>query len=392
MNKKMQYAVFTLIILLIAVGTLLWYYRQTEAKNGGRLYASGTIETTEVSVGSRLGGRIRKVLFKEGDFVRPGDTLVQLDPYQLPEQRQELESQLLRARAVLAEMEQGARPEEIAAAAAQYRQAQAQADMIAEGARQEEIERAKANRRQTEQELENARLKFERFQSLYERQVISSQEFDEVRTRHEVSQERFRAAQQQEQELLSGRRPQEIIAAREQARAQREHLRLLQSGTRSEQIAAQRAVVKSIEAQIKQLDITGEELAVRSPCSCQISSMNIKPGQLIMPSQTMATLTDLDDLWVRVYIPEERFGLVRPGDTASVKVDPYPKRKFQGTVIQLASRAEFTPRNVQTEQTRRMQVFGVKVAINNTEGLLRPGMPADVTFSINPQDRRLTQR
>jgi HlyD family secretion protein len=90
----------------------------------------------------------------------------------------------------------------------------------------------------------------------------------------------------------------------------------------------------------------------------------------------------LNDIWIRVYVPEERFGQMQVGDTVQVTVDAFPDRIFAGKVIQLASRAEFTPRNIQTEEGRRAQVFGVKIALDNREHWLRPGMPADVTFKI----------
>jgi HlyD family secretion protein len=98
----------------------------------------------------------------------------------------------------------------------------------------------------------------------------------------------------------------------------------------------------------------------------------------------VASLYDLNDIWIRVYVPEERFGQMGVGDKVSVKVDAFPDKIFEGTVVQLASRAEFTPRNVQTVEGRHAQVFGVKIAIDNHEQLLRLGMPADVTFHIRP--------
>lgn len=371
-----------IIIILAIVGYFTWRYQQDRMKESW-IKASGTIETTEVQVGSRVGGRIKAVVAREGDWVNRGDVLVQLDPYQLPAQRRELEAQLARAQAILEELERGARPEEIAAAEAQYQRAQAQANLVSAGAREEEIAQAEANRRQAEADLENTRRTHQRFQELLERHVISQQESDTARTAFEVAEEQVNAARQREMELRRGNRPQEVIAAKEQARAQREQLRLLRAGTRSEDIAAQQAVIQGIQAQLQQLEETAAELAILSPCRCQVSSMELQAGQLVMPNQTVAALINLEDLWVRVYIPEERFGLVQPGDKTIVTVDAFPGSPFSGTVVQMASRAEFTPRNVQTEESRRLQVFGIKVALDNRERFLRPGMPADVTFTLN---------
>jgi HlyD family secretion protein len=373
------------IIILILLAGLTTYvvWSQIQKHKAERLIeGSGTIETTEVQVGSRVGGRIVRIAYEEGDMVKAGATLIELDPYQIPAQRAQLEAELQQAEARLIELRRGPRPQEIASAKAQYQEAAARANLARVGARPEEIAQAQANTRQAQADLENARSNYERFRTLYQRQVISGQEFDAARTTYQTAQQRLIAAQAAQRELETGNRPQEITAAQQQANAAYQQYQLLEAGTRPEEIAAQVAVVESIRAQLDQLNTTAHELAIKSPCECQVSSLNLKPGQLVSPNQTVSTLMNLNDLWVRVYIPEETFGRVKPGDTAVVKVDAYPGRTFNGTVVQIASRAEFTPRNVQTEETRKIQVFGVKVALDNREHLLRPGMPVDVTFNI----------
>ncbi len=376
MKKKL---IPVVVLILAVVGYLIWM-RMDAAQHERMITGSGTIETTEIPVGSRVGGRITMVQADEGQAVKSGQALVVLDPYQLPAQRQQLEAQLAQAQARLNLLINGPRPQEVQAARAQYEAAQAQANLAQAGARQEDIAQAQANVRQAEADLQNTTRNFERFEALYNRKVVSQQELDNARTADQVAQERVNVARQQLRELQAGNRPQEVAAAQEQARAQLAQYRLIQSGTRQEEIAAQQAVVSSIQAQLAQLGESITELKVYSPCDCQVSSLDLKPGQLIAPNQTLATLTDLDALWVRVYIPEERFGQVQTGDVAEVRVDAFPRRVFKGKVVQLATRAEFTPRNVQTQETRRMQVFGVKVALDNKSRLLRPGMPADITF------------
>lgn len=380
--KKPRIAAVLVLVVVGVIAYILWGQYQRERQEH-LIEGSGTIETTEVEVGSLVGGRIARVVVNEGDNVQKGQVLVTLEPYQLPAQKAELQAQLTQAQAQLDELIRGPRSQEIAAARAQYREAAARASLMAAGAREEEITRATASRRQAEADLNRAKADFQRLQTLFDRKVISAQELDTARNAYEVAQERLVAAQQQEQELRRGNRPQEIAAAQQQAKAQLEQLRLLEAGTRPEEIEAQRGRIAAIEAQIQQLNATQDELQVVSPCHCQVSSMNLKPGQLILASQTLATLVNLNDLWVRVYIPEELFGRIQMGDPATARVDAFPKKRFTGKVVQIASRAEFTPRNVQTEESRKIQVFGIKVALDNTEGLLRPGMPADVAFEID---------
>lgn len=379
LKKKTALLIFVpLIALFIFWEPLLgWFTRD-------QLEASGTIETTEIEVGSRVGGRIATVSAQEGQSVQPNAILLTFDPYQLPAQKAQLEAQLAQAQAMLLEMQHGARPQEIAAARAQYLQAQAQSSLVSAGPRLEEINQAIAARKQAQADLDNTTANYNRFQTLLSKKVISQQEFDAAQAAYRVSQEKVDQAAQREKALKMGSRPQEISAAQQQAQAHRAQYQLLAAGTRAEEIAAQKAVIKAIQAQLAQLSTTQSELNVLAPCSCEINSLNVRPGQLLLPNQTIATLINLNDIWVRVYIPEERFGQVKAGDKVAVTVDAFPNKTFTGKVVQLATRAEFTPRNVQTPESRKIQVFGIKVALDNTDRLLRPGMPADVQFHLTP--------
>ena len=94
----------------------------------------------------------------------------------------------------------------------------------------------------------------------------------------------------------------------------------------------------------------------------------------------MLTLAKLDRLTITVYIPEDRYGEIRLGQAVSITVDSFPERTFSGSVTRIADRAQFTPRNVQTEEGRRSTVFAVEITVSSGESGLKPGMPADVVF------------
>lgn len=374
--------IFLLLLLITAIAWVFWrFYTQTGKEV---IQASGTVETTEIQVGSRIGGRITSVLAKEGDNVTPGQVLVTLDPYQIPGQRAALQAQLAQAQALLLQYTNGPRPQEISQARAQYRAAEEQASLQHAGARTEEIAQAQAALKQAQANLQNDQTNYERFRQLYQRRVVSQQEFDNVRTTYQSTLQQDNAAREKLLELQHGNRPQEIAAAMQQAKAQLSQLQLLKAGTRPEQIAQQKAQIRNIRAQLLQLDETAAETIIKASCNCQVNSLDWRPGQLLAPNQTVASLYNLNDLWIRVYIPDESFGKMRIGDKVEVAVDAFPDRRFVGSVIQLASRAEFTPRNIQTKEGRRAQVFGVKVALDNRSYMLRPGMPADVFFHTSP--------
>ena len=110
----------------------------------------------------------------------------------------------------------------------------------------------------------------------------------------------------------------------------------------------------------------------------------VEPGEIVAAGTTLITVADLNALTLTVYIPEDQLGQVQLGQMCQVKVDSYPGQTFWGTVIHIANKAEFTPRNVQTTESRKNTVFGIKLDMAPTNGLLKPGMPADVTFQNNP--------
>lgn len=148
---------------------------------------------------------------------------------------------------------------------------------------------------------------------------------------------------------------------------------LLVIGTRPERIAAARAQLAELEAHLAELNLV-------APTDSVLETMSVKVGDVVAPNREVATLLLTDHLWVRVFIPEPMLGHVKLGDSATVRVDAFANRSFKGTIEQIARAAEFTPRNVQTTEERVKQVFGVKVRLDNTDGDLRAGMAADVTF------------
>jgi HlyD family secretion protein len=116
------------------------------------------------------------------------------------------------------------------------------------------------------------------------------------------------------------------------------------------------------------------------PADGVVLARNVEPEEVVLAGATAFTVGRLDKLTITVYIPENHYGEVKLGDKASVSVDSFPTQVFFATVTRIASQAEFTPRNVQTAEGRQTTVFAVELTLDNPTGLLKPGMPADVTF------------
>ena len=186
-----------------------------------------------------------------------------------------------------------------------------------------------------------------------------------------------------------------LVTAQAGLAGEQAQLDLMQAGTRPEQIKAGEAQVAAAKAQataaagqvaaaqanVALIDEQMARLTVQAPADGVILTRAVEPGEVALPGGTLLVLGDLGHLTVTVYLPEDRYGAVKVGDKARVTVDSFPGQAFSGTVERIADQAEFTPRNVQTTTGRRTTVFAVKLAVDNPQGQLKPGMPADVVFA-----------
>jgi HlyD family secretion protein len=211
---------------------------------------------------------------------------------------------------------------------------------IEQGPRVEDTARARADSTNAERERQ-------RLHDLLEKGVIGQQDYDAAATRARIAAET----------LL-------------------EHER----GSRPEDIAAARAALASEEGRLGYLKRQRDEAVVRAPASGRIESIDLRPGDIVAPNQSVAKILEPSQLWVRVYVPEPQLGRVHSGQKAAITVDTFPGREFSGTVVEIRSQAEYTPRNVQTLDQRMDQVFGAKIAIDPAAEL-KPGMAALVRLA-----------
>ena len=166
-------------------------------------------------------------------------------------------------------------------------------------------------------------------------------------------------------------------AAATAARIAKETLDEKERGSRPEDIASARAAVVREQGQLDYLERQRQDLVVRAPADGVIQTIDLRPGDLVAANQPVATILEPDQIWVRVYVPEPRLGLVNLGQKAWIRVDTFPKREYPGKVVEIRPKGEYTPRNVQTLDQRMDQVFGIKVEIEPTPDL-KPGMAATV--------------
>jgi len=141
-----------------------------------------------------------------------------------------------------------------------------------------------------------------------------------------------------------------------------------------------RAAVSLSQAELDYIDVQLKKMTVTAPAAGVVMTKSVEPGEVVQPGTTAMTLGELDSLTITVYVPEDRYGEIRLGMSGRVTVDSFPSKSFKATVTRISEQAEFTPRNVQTEEGRRTTVFAIELSVSNPQGLLKPGMPADVEF------------
>jgi multidrug resistance efflux pump len=195
-----------------------------------------------------------------------------------------------------------------------------------------------------------------------------------------LARENLEEARRAYAELDSGPDPDVLELAQARLAAAEAKLAAAQAPPTPEQLAVAKAQVDTARAAVNVIRAQMEKLVLLAPANGVVLSRSVENGEVAAPGAPLLTLGYLDDLKITVYVPEDRYGAIMLGDQVQVQVDSFPGEQFSATVVRIADQAEFTPRNVQTEEGRRTTVFAVELQVNNPDGRLKPGMPADVSF------------
>lgn len=315
--------------------------RQQEPENSIRV--SGHVEATDVQVSPEVAGRIVDLRVAEGDRVSKGDVIATLDTHDTEIQMARARAERSGADAQLRLLQAGSRREDV-------RQAEAQAE-----AAQADVTGLNADLKAAEQDLQ-------RFEALLAANAGSQKQRDDARARVDVARERSRAAQ-------------------ERVQAAKETVVRLRNGARREEIDAARAHVASADAQIAALEKSLKDATILAPVSGLVTQKLAEMGELVRPPMPVVVLTDLDNAWANLFVPEPAIPRLKLGQPATVSTDA-GGTGLQGKVTFISPKAEFTPRNVQTADERAKLVYRIKVTVDNRAGVLKPGMPVDATIAL----------
>jgi len=312
----------SLLILLVACAGC--------SPSGKRMVEStGTIEATQVDIRSEVGGVILKLHADEGDGVGPGDLLADIDREKLEYELQNAEGRLRELDARLALLKSGFRPEEVKKAQEAFQEAEIQ--------------------------MQNAERENTRIQRLFRDKVASEDLKDNAETAYKSALKQYERAKQD--------------------------YGIFQEGYRAEDIAAAEAARQSAQAAVNLAARRIRDATIKSPCRGMISEKYVEAGELVSPGSILFSIIDLQDIWIMAYVSEKNLGKVKVGQAGYATIDSFPDKQFPGKVVYISPEAEFTPKNIQTKEERVKLVYGVKVKLNNQEGLLKAGMPADVVIN-----------
>lgn len=312
------------VLTICGLGYLAWARFNPPARPTPT--ASGTIEVTRVELTARVAGILETGL-SEGERVHKGQMMGRIIRNDLVAQQERDALAVEKARAQLDDLLAGARSPEIAEARAAV-----------------EAARTRLNKSQAD---------FDRLQELYAAGAISPAEL-----------ERGQA---------------DLADKRSQLAAATARLELLQAGSRENNIRAARVELERSQAVLKASTALLEDTKIISPLDGVVLTKNRQAGEFVPAGASIATVANLQDMWIKVYVPTDDLPLIKLGQPVSCTVSGSP-RTYRGTVSEIATQGEFTPKTIQTKQERTNIVYGVKIKIDNQDGALKPGMPADVVF------------
>ena len=356
MKKQTQRTIVILLAIVLAGSavTAWWFWGRQKPLPEGLIQANGRIEGDHYTVASKVSGKIITLLTREGDEVTKGQVLLELDDVQIRAKVEQAQAavkafnaQLKAARTDLSTLKKSV-PLEIATAGAG-------------------VVHAKAVLGATKVKLEQADRDAQRYRKLVETHAVSRQKSEHADLALRVAKEDHtvaRAALTRAKKQLAGA-----------------ELGWDRIKTRESQVAAMEAQLKQAQAALAEAQSVLEDLTIYAPATGMITTRIVDSGEVIVAGSPLFDIVDLDRLYLKCYVPEKEIGKVRLGLPAHIYIDSFPDEPVPATVRYIASRAEFTPKEVQTPDERVKLVYAVKLYLDaNPDHRLTPGLPADTVI------------
>ncbi len=382
-----------IVIVLAAAGSYLLFFKNGSRNSGNRIAVSGNIELTEVNIAFKTAGRLIERTVDEGDAVKKGQLIARLDRDQLLAQRDRETAALQSATALLAQAETSlAWQKENTAADLEQRKAdlnsyKARLQELKNGSRPQEKQEAGAAVEAAQAEYDRARKDWERGQTLYKNDDVSTAQYDQYRSRWESAEAALKQVKQRYALVLAGPRDEQIDAAFAQVERAGAALKMVESNAleikrREQELPVRRAEIARAKANLALIDAQLADTVAASPVDGVVLVKSADVGEVLAAGTTVVTIGDIDHPWLRAYISETDLGKLKLGTKAKVTTDSYRSKTYTGRVSFIASEAEFTPKQIQTQEERAKLVYRIKIDLDNPQHELKSNMPADAEIQL----------
>jgi membrane fusion protein YbhG len=353
-SKRHVLVIVVLVALLgggyLVLGAGFWNRGLPE----GLIQANGRIEGDHLTVASKFPGRIQELLVREGDSVTTGQVMVRIDDVQT------------RARVDQARHGWEATEAQVQSAHTALAVLNLEVPLAIESA-QSHVDEAKAVLEKTKAVEQEARLDEQRLRSLLPEQAVAQQQYDQALARWNVAKSEVQVA-----------RSTLAKTTKELAQAQLGWKRI---HAKEKEVAAMESQRDQLEAVLNEAESVLADLTIHAPANGTITTRMVDLGEVVSVGAPLFEIVDLDRLYLKVYVPEIQIGKIRLDLLARIHTDAFPDQPFDATVRYIASKAEFTPKEVQTPDERVKLIYAVKLYVKeNPDHRLTPGLPADAVI------------
>ncbi|UCF83753.1 MAG: efflux RND transporter periplasmic adaptor subunit [Desulfobacteraceae bacterium] len=332
-------ALVVLIAAIVAIVILLKRGQKSES-----IQTTGIVEGVEVNISTTVSGRIFKECCKEGDTVKEGDTLVELESDDIRASVEQAVAGLEKAEAevTVAESAVDGSKANIKSAEADIKNAEA------------ETERARA-------QMEEAKREMERLSTLYKQGIISKQSLDIAVTNHDTTVANYKASKSK------------VAAAHSKKDAA-----VAESKTAERRLTSAKASFKQSTANLSFSRAKLAETIIKSPISGTVVFKALERGEAASPGTTILTIVDLQNLYVRVDIEETLIGFITLNSEVKIRRQGSPENILRGRVSEIGRYADFATQKDVARGRQDIKTFKVKIALEDQGRILKPGMTVEV--------------
>jgi HlyD family secretion protein len=401
LRSKGKIVIMPVIIFLVLISIYIFNNLQKNdsavvyANNGTFIEASGTVESNGISLSGEVTGTVEKINIEEGDNVKAGDIIAEINSTNIKNQYEQslmnlkisdknLELLETSHKNIIIQNQDMSKQSQSA-----YLSAQAEYQKVMEGASDDEIKQVQETVKQAEANLEFAKSAAERTKGLLDEGAVSQSSFDEVLKGYDIALAQYNSVVSQLNIVKSYPTEESAAAAMNkmlQAKSGYE-LSVSSGNTQIAQLENQIEIARvQLEQSEKNVEYSKTELdktLIKSPVDGSVNTLFVNKGEFVSAGKLIAEVYEKKNNAIKSYVSEKNIGLIKVGQEAEVFVDSESSRTFKGKVTKINDQAEFTPKNIQTKEERVNTVFEVTINVEDSSGVVKPGMPVDIKIKVN---------